>query len=178
MGVDKAFIEIDGVPLWRRQLKILEALAPEQLFIAGPAHDEWQEANCIIIPDAEAGAGPLAGVVAALRASSAPLLLTLAIDLPNMTSDYLREVIDRCSNDRGVVPSYGERFEPVAAVYPTGALALAENCLASRDLSVQRFAARCLLDGFLQQTDILPGQRQLFFNMNTPDDLAIASANA
>ncbi len=178
MGVDKAFIEIGGVPLWRRQLKILEALAPEQLFIAGPAHEEWEEANCIIVPDAEPGAGPLAGLVAALRASSAPLLLTIAIDLPNITSDYLRGLLDYCSADCGIVPSYGERFEPVAAVYPNRALALAENCLALRDLSVQRFAARCLHDGLVNVADITPEQRRLFLNMNTPGDLALASAEA
>ena len=68
MGRDKAFVEIDGVPLWRRQLQLLEELLPHELFIAGPAHDEWQQTNCIIIPDAEPDAGPLAGIVAAFAA--------------------------------------------------------------------------------------------------------------
>jgi molybdenum cofactor guanylyltransferase len=178
MGADKAFIEISGVPLWRRQLQLLESLAPEQLFIAGPAHDEWQEADCIIIPDAEAGTGPLAGIVAALRESSAPLVLTLAIDLPSMTVEYLRALLSRCWPDCGVVPSYGERFEPVAAVYPKRALQLAENCLTSRDLSVQRFAARCLDDGLVSASEITPEQQPCFLNMNTPDDLATVSADA
>ena len=172
MGRDKAFLEIDGVPLWRRQLQMLESLAPEQLFIAGPSHDEWQEANCIIIGDAEPGAGPLAGIVAALRASSAPLLLTIAIDLPNMTADYLRGLLDCCASDRGIVPTYGERFEPVAAVYPKRALQLAENCVTSRDLSVQRFAASCLREGFVIADEITPDHRSLFLNMNTPEDVA------
>jgi molybdopterin-guanine dinucleotide biosynthesis protein A len=150
-------------------------LRPQELFIAGPAHDEWQTANAIIISDAESGAGPLGGLVAALRQSSAPLVLTLAIDLPHMTSDYLRELLAGCGDARGVVPSYGARFEPVAAVYPTRALALAESCLAARDLSVQRFAARCLEEGFAVAKEITPEQRPLFLNMNTPEDLALAS---
>jgi molybdopterin-guanine dinucleotide biosynthesis protein A len=172
MGTDKAFIEIDGVPLWRRQLQILESLAPEQLFIAGPPHEEWQETNAIIIGDTEPGAGPLAGIVAALRASSAPLLLTLAVDLPEMTADYLRALHACCSAEGGVVPSYGERFEPVAAFYPKRAVQLAENCLAARDLSLQRFAASCLREGFATAVEITPDQRPLFLNMNTPEDVA------
>jgi hypothetical protein len=68
MGTDKAFIEIDRVPLWRRQLQLLEELRPDEVLIAGPAHEAWQEINCIIIPDAKPNAGPLAGIVAALQA--------------------------------------------------------------------------------------------------------------
>lgn len=176
MGEDKAFIEINGVPLWRRQLQMLEALRPQELFIAGPAHDEWHDANAIVIADAEGGAGPLGGLVAGLRRSSAPMLLTLAIDLPKMTADYLRQLLGLCSVDAGVVPGYGERLEPVAAVYPRRALALAENALATRDLSLQRLAARCLAERLMVTTPIQPEQRRLFLNMNTPNDLALASA--
>ena len=178
MGEDKAFIQIDRVPLWRRQLQILEGLRPQELFLAGPSHDEWREANCVVIPDAEPDAGPLAGIIAALRRCSAPLLLTIAIDLPNITSDYLRALVNGCSTACGVVPSHGDRFEPVAAVYPKRSLPLAENCLASRDLSVQRFALRCISEGLVNAKPITAAERPLFLNMNTPDDLALASAGA
>ena len=172
MGTDKAFMEIAGVPLWRRQLETLEALRPHELFIAGPAHDEWQEMNCIIIPDAEENAGPLAGITAALQRSSTPLVLVTAIDLPNMTGRYLRELLNACADETGVVPGGGARSEPLAAVYPRAALSLAEQCLASRDLSVQRFAARCIAAGFAVEKEITGDERSLFLNMNTPEDLA------
>ena len=178
MGADKAFIKIAGVPLWRRQLEMLEALRPRELFIAGPAHDEWQEIDCVIIPDAEPDAGPLAGIAAALRRCSAPLLLVIAIDLPKMTDAYLRKLVDSCAAEVGIVPTDGERLEPVAAVYPTLSLPVAKSCLASRDLSVQRFAARCVAEGLAIQREITPEQRPLFLNMNTPDDLALAAAGA
>ena len=178
MGEDKAFIELNGVPLWRRQLQILEALRPHELLVAGPAYDEWQEMNCTIISDAAPNAGPLAGIVAALQRCFAPLLLVLAIDLPNMSSRHLRGLVHACSADCGIVPSHGARSEPLAAVYPTRALSLAEQCLASRDLSVQRFAARCVTEGFAVEKEITPADRPLFLNMNTPNDLALAEAGA
>ena len=178
MGTDKAFIDIEGVPLWRRQLQLLEELQPHEVFIAGPAHAEWQERNCIIIPDAEPGAGPLAGIVAALQRCSATLLMVMAVDLPKMTSRYLRDLADLCVVDRGVVPSHDERSEPLAAIYPKRSVALAERCLASRDLSVQRFAARCVAEGFAAQKPIPEHERSLFLNMNTPDDLALVTADA
>jgi molybdopterin-guanine dinucleotide biosynthesis protein A len=178
MGTDKAFIEIEGVPLWRRQLQLLEELRPDELFIAGPLRAEWQEMNCIIIPDAKQNAGPLAGIVAALQRCSAPLLLVIAIDLPNMTSRYLRELLHSCASDRGVIPSHGEHWEPLTAVYPKGSLSIGEKFLASRDLSVQRFAAHCVAEGLAAQKPIADDERRLFLNMNTPDDLALVSADA
>lgn len=178
MGVDKAFIEIEGVPLWRRQLQLLEELSAHEIFIAGPAHKEWQEMNCIIIPDAEPNAGPLAGIAAALQRCSAPLLMVIAVDLPNMTSCYLRKLVDSCAADCGVVPSCGERSEPLVAIYPKRSLSLAERCVLSRDLSVQRFAASCMTEGLAIQKAITSDERWLFLNMNTPDDLALALADA
>ena len=35
MGRDKAFLEIDGVPLWQRQLQTLRELGPSKSFLAG-----------------------------------------------------------------------------------------------------------------------------------------------
>ena len=178
MGTDKAFIQIDGALLWKRQLQLLKELRPHELFIAGPAHEEWQETGCIVIPDAALNAGPLAGIVAALHRCSAPLLLVLAVDLPKMTTRYLRELVDSCEADRGIVPSYGERSEPLVAIYPKRSLELAKRCLASRELSVQRFAARCVAEGFAVQKEIATNERPLFLNMNTPDDLTLAAADA
>jgi molybdopterin-guanine dinucleotide biosynthesis protein A len=177
-GTDKAFIEIDGVPLWRRQLQMLEALRPHELFLAGPRHEEWQEMNCIIIPDAEVNAGPLAGIAAALQRCSAPLLLVMAVDLPNMTHGYLHQLVGSCGSGIGIVPGSDERLEPVVAVYPALSLPVAKSCLASRELSVQRFAARCVAEGLAVEKKIAAEERPLFLNMNTPDDLALASAGA
>ena len=40
MGRDKAFLEIDGVPLWQRQLQTLRELGPSETFLAGPMQSE------------------------------------------------------------------------------------------------------------------------------------------
>ena len=87
MQKDKAFIEIGGQALWRRQISLLKSLDPQQLLLAGPRHREWIDGSCEIIPDADAAAGPLGGLIAGLRACAAPLLLVLAVDLPCMTAE-------------------------------------------------------------------------------------------
>ena len=171
MGRDKAFIEVDGVPLWRQQLRVLEQLAPAEIFLAGPPRDEWQDAPCTIIPDAQEDSGTLSGIVAALRRSSTPLLLALAVDLPNMTSDYLQRLLALSEPDRGVVPRT-ERFEPLVAIYPARSRDLAERLLAARSYSLQQFAARCISEGMTIEHHVSAADAALFLNMNTPEELA------
>jgi len=177
MGRDKAFLEIDGLPLWRRQIALLQDLAPAELMIAGPPHSEWAETGCVLVPDVRDDAGPLAGIVSSLRICSNPLLVTLAIDLPNITSDYLEQLIGRCSPSKGAVPAEGEQFEPVAAVYPKAALALAETCLAVGNWSLQEFARACVRENLVAMVSISDDEKSLFLNMNTPADLPAAAAN-
>lgn len=170
MGRDKAFIEVDGVPLWQRQQRILEQLGPTEIFLAGPSRPEWNNSGCTIVPDAQEDSGPLAGLVAGLRRCSTSLLLALAVDLPHMTSNYLRELLDRCARGKGVVPMT-DRFEPLGAVYPVSSLALAERLLQSGRYSLQDFAGRCVADGFAIERPIRRADAELFLNMNTPADL-------
>jgi len=171
MGEDKAFIEFDGVPLWRRQLQLLRELNPHELFLSGPAHEEWRGLNCIIVPDAQADAGPLAGLVATLRRCSAPLLVALAVDVPHMTAQHLSGLVALCSDDVGIIPRAAEHFEPVAAVYPRRSLAIAESCLATRSYSLQHFAERCVSEDLVTVRMVEPDDAPLFLNMNTPADL-------
>lgn len=175
MGCNKALIEIKGVPLWQRQLQILEELAPTEIFLAGPSHSEWKNAAWIIVPDAQENSGPLGGLVAALRHCCTSLLLALAVDLPQITSAYLHGLLELCEGEKGVVPMGDRnRFEPLIAVYPRAALTLAEELLASGRYSMQNFANLCLAHGLTNGHSIAPADAPLFFNMNTPEDFAAA----
>ena len=173
MGRDKAFLEIDGVPLWRRQLQLLQALNPIEIFIAGPVRPEWIASGLKIIPDAADDCGPLGGLVAVLRRCKNTQLLALAIDLPNMTSAFLRQLLSTCPVDGGIIPKRNDRFEPLAAIYPAApCLSLAENYLKSGEYSLQRLARRAIEAKLMITRETLDAEESLFFNLNTPADLA------
>ncbi len=57
------------------------------------------------------------------------------------------------------------------AVYPRTALLLAERCLEAESYSLQKFAAACLAEGLVRESEIHPHEEKLFLNMNTPQDL-------
>jgi molybdopterin-guanine dinucleotide biosynthesis protein A len=170
MGRDKASLDFQGEPLWRRQIALLRELEPREIFISGPAREEWSGFR--VVPDFLANAGPLAGLAASLRVCADTHLLALAVDLPRMTAGYLRSLIHHCTAERGVVPGDADFLEPLAAIYPTTCLPLAESCLASGELAMHDFVARCVEAGLMRVIPVAASERPLFFNANTPADLA------
>ena len=125
-----------------------------------------------IIADAAPDAGPLGGLVAALRRCKNTRLLVLAVDLPNMTSEFLKQLLTICPDNGGVVPKTGERFEPLAAIYPARCLALAESCLNAGEYSLQQLVRRATDAGLMTTREMANAELSLFFNLNTLADLA------
>jgi molybdopterin-guanine dinucleotide biosynthesis protein A len=169
MGRDKATLLIEGQPLWQRQLAILRALGPKELFISGPRDGPYADAGVEIIEDAVPGLGPLGGIAAALRRAESPLVLVLAIDLPAMTADFL---ITLLLEGRSVVPQNARYFEPLAAIYPRSALLAAEEMLREEDRSMQRFVWSLIGGGDTQARAINANESLLFQNVNRLGDLA------
>ncbi len=161
MGTDKAFLMIDGEPLWQRQLRLLRELHPHEIFIAGSPRPEWSSHT--VIPDEHPHAGPVPVIATALRRCATPLLLVLAVDLPRITADYLRTLLD------GAAP----KGQPLCAVYPREAAEIADTCN-----TMQQFATRCVTAGLVRQQEIAPADEHLFFNLNTPADLEQLRADA
>ncbi len=169
MGRDKAFLEFQGEPLWRRQLVTLQRLEPAQIMISGSPRAEWNGYE--IVTDEIVDAGPLAGVAAALQKCATPMLVVLAIDLPQITTDFLRSLLTLCHDARGAVPRAADGFEPLAAVYPAGCAGLAAAALWSGDFSMQDFIRQSIEQGLLVEREISEEETPLFANLNTPADL-------
>ena len=165
MGRDKALLEIEGEPLWHRQLETLRRLSPERLMLSGPPRGEGEP-----IADEFEGAGPLAGVAAALRKSPSPLLVVLAVDLPRMTTAFLNSLLDLSSDNQGVVPLGPGFFQPLAAVYPGACGALADVALRSGDYSMQKFVREGIRQDLLVARPITPLEAPLFMNVNAATD--------
>ena len=168
MGRDKAGLEIEGVPLWQRQLATLRATEPAELLISGRIDGPYAGSGIKILPDETAGLGPLGGIATALRQMKTDLLLVLAIDLPDMTPEFLLRLTSR---DSGIVPESEDHLEPLAATYPRTCFPVAESTLHSADHSMHAFVRSALGLGLLATFPAAAAERFLFRNLNTPSDL-------
>jgi len=171
MGADKATLTIAGKPLWSRQLDTLRELCPWKLLISVRNRPTWAPADVEVVRDAPPSRGPLSGFAAALRQIQSTHLLALAIDLPEMTTEHLLRIWESARPGVGVVPQCGERYEPLAAIYP----ATAESN-AARALAMNRLSLRSLIEDLLEQQKIgiypvNDDEKRLYRNVNSPDDL-------
>ncbi len=170
MGSDKAMMDFRGKPLWQNQLAVLNALNPIEIFISARTDPPWRPRETIFVADAKPSIGPLGGIVATLRKMSGSHLLVLAIDLPLMTTQYLRNLSDQAAPGSGVVPVIANRAEPLAAIYPGEAEDFAE-ALGGRDHSLQSVVARLADKNQVLLSPVLPEYQRLFQNVNSPADL-------
>lgn len=176
MGRDKAGVQIDGQPLWQRQLSTLRSLGPAELLISGRPDGPYAAAGIEIVSDLTPAHGPLSGLEASLHRASHPLVLLLAIDLPSMTAVFLMRLIRSISSSgeiaQGRVPCLDGWFEPLAAIYPRRSLPLVRECLRGDDLSMQSFVRRAVASNLVQTLDLPSQDACLFQNVNTPEDLS------
>lgn len=169
MGRDKCLLEVDGVPLWRRQLALLRALSADVLVIS-PEAPAWLPGEARWLPDAVTGRGPLGGLAAALAGARHDLVLTLAVDLPALTPDYLRTLAAQTAPGRGVVPELDALFQPLAAIYPRVALPFVEQHLGEPDRSFQHLIRDLAAHDLVRPVPVSASERPLFRNLNHPTD--------
>ena len=89
-GVDKGLRELRGKPMVQWILERFSGQVDEVLINANQHVEEYSSFGCPVVCDQIAGfAGPLAGLHAALSATSLPLLATVPCDSPFLPADLV-----------------------------------------------------------------------------------------
>jgi molybdopterin-guanine dinucleotide biosynthesis protein A len=178
MGRDKARLEIGGETLLARQIQLARETGAAEIFISGRAETDYSEFNCRVLQDKFPDAGPLAGIERALDAAISPLLLVLAVDLPEMNAVFLRQLAMHCAENLGAIPRVNGNIEPLAAFYPKTVQPLAETSLRAGDNAVSIFAERCVQSDLARFVELPASEAKCFTNWNSPADLASAIASS
>jgi molybdopterin-guanine dinucleotide biosynthesis protein A len=175
MGQDKAYLPVEwegaSMPLWKRQLTILQSLGPDQLVVSGPRKQGYP-ASVAVVPDEWNEVGPLGGIATCLRRTQNALLLVLAIDLPQIQPGFLKKLLARSDADCGVVPIHHRHFEPLIAIYPRAALRVAIDQLREQDYVLQHFIDKLLEDRLMIRYEVELGEKIQMENWNTPGDIS------
>jgi molybdopterin-guanine dinucleotide biosynthesis protein A len=166
MGTDKATLLLAGAPLWQRQLRVLRDLEPEKLWISARTRPAWCPEDIEVIVDEPPSRGPLSGIAAALARLRTSHLLTLAIDMPRMTTEHVRKLLSCARPGCGVVPMNENWFEPLCAVYPAEATDVARRALAEEELSLQNLAQNLSQRNWIKSYEVLESEKHLYLNLN------------
>ena len=171
MRKDKATLLFRGKPLWQIQLELLRQLEPAEIFVSARTDPIWRPADVEFVADDLPSRGPLSGLAASLAQMRTKHLLTLAIDMPFMTQEYLEFLCGQIEPGRGVLPKIDNRAEPLAAIYPREVDVVLRSALSGVDFSLQTLTNRLVEAGKLLTVSVPDEARKLFLNLNDPADL-------
>jgi molybdopterin-guanine dinucleotide biosynthesis protein A len=162
MGRDKAGLPYRGATLGEAVAQaVTEAVGTAVLVGKGGGGYKW-------IPDLYPGEGPLGGVLTALADTAAEWNLIVACDLPELTPEFLRNLMktaEACAGDV-VVPTSPRGLEPLCAAYHHRSGA---GLRAAFESGVRKVAAA------LQEVRMVTmpvAEITLFQNVNTPEEWA------
>jgi len=169
---DKRAAELAGITLLDRALATARAVSPRVL-VSVAADDGGREfPGAVTVPDTARDAGPLAGIVAAMRACDSRRVLVLPVDSAGVTADLLRVLAARCDGPGLALVHAGVRH-PLPACYDRASLPVFEAALAEGRRAVHAaggLAGVTFVDAAIVAD--LGDPARLLFNVNTLEDLA------
>lgn len=176
MGANKALLDLGGETLIERVARQFTAWFP-QVVVVTNTPDQYSFLNLPMAGDRIPGLGPLGGLEAGLTASRFAHAFFAACDMPFLSEDLVRYLLAQAPDHDIVVPRIHGEFEPMHAVYGRNCLPAITANLDARRLKLLRIfdAVRVRV---VEEPEILPfgDPAWLFFNCNTPEDLAQARA--
>lgn len=180
-GAPKGLLEVGGRRILDRVIDAVATVTGSPPVLVANAADapSWRP-DLKTIPDARPGFGSLGGIYTAVTAGSKPVLC-VAWDMPFVPTELLRALVDGATAGRfdAFLPeSSGRRgLEPLCAVYGPACRSAIERRLDQGDLRAISFHADVRV-GILSLALVkaFGDPDELFFNVNTPADLARAEA--
>ena len=119
-GVDKGLMKLEGKPLIEHVIQRLQPQVPDIIISANRHQDEYARYGFSVISDDSKtiGAGPLAGIISALRYAKTSYILTVPCDAPRLPKDLAARLLAQLQHDgsRACMAHDGERPQPVFAL--------------------------------------------------------------
>ena len=175
-GVPKGLLEVGGRRILDRVLDAISGACDALLLVSNdPAAAEWAPA-IPVVADVRSERGALVGIHAAL-AHAGGAVIVAAWDMPFLRVDLLltlRALGERCRC--AAIPESLDGRQALCAYYPPEARTTAELLLARGERRVGAFVDALSEVAALSAAEVarFGDPKRIFFNVNTPHDLATA----
>ena len=170
MGTNKALLPLGGKRLVDRAIELLNPHV-EDVYVVGP-REVFPFLHVPVYPDEIRQAGPLGGILTGLRHARFEKSLVLGVDLPFLTPEVLRRVLQEAEAFPGevTIPRYHDTQETLCGVYSKRCITPIEGLLMAGHKSVLELLGRVRTKVLEEESfkDLLAGDP--FFNINTRED--------
>lgn len=117
MGSDKSLLKIRGKTMVELIVSQLEGHFDE-IIVGSGVSGKHSLPECRVVPDREAGKGPLMGMLSCLSASRNEVNFVTACDIPEINIKLINKMINHAGDADIVMPvTKGCKYEPMFAVY-------------------------------------------------------------
>jgi molybdopterin-guanine dinucleotide biosynthesis protein A len=171
MGKDKAFIEVEGVPIIKRIYDLFKELFQEVIIVTNQKEfyaDFDSKTYSDLIPDK----GALGGLYTGIFFSSFYYSFCVACDMPFIRKPLVEYLIESLNDEDVIVPRTMDGLQPLHAIY-------SKNCLNPIRKMIEEGKSR-IFDFYnlvkvkiVDEKDFLSLDplRESFININTPEEL-------
>jgi molybdopterin-guanine dinucleotide biosynthesis protein A len=162
MGQDKALLPYRGITLVQHVANTVHDAVGSAVLIGDP--NRLGHLGIPVFPDQLPSCGPAGGIYTALQITKTDWNLVVACDMPAVSADVLRQLLDRAEmSERPCVAATGPdgQPEPLCAVYH-------RHCLPALERAIQR--KRLKMRDFLVElgAGLMPVPPAALANVNTP----------
>ena len=165
MGTDKAFIELDGQTLLDRAVTALVDGGAQSVVVVGGDRPRIESAGHRFVPDLHPGEGPLGGIITALEATDADLVVVLSCDLVDASPLAVSSLVAVAASADVAVPVVEGRAQWLHAGWRRTALASLQAAFAAGERAPRRAV------GGLSVIEILDGSPCWYADADAPTDL-------
>ena len=170
-GMNKALVEINGVRLIERVIRVMESIFEHLIIIANTPHD-YAYLQLPMYEDLIKGLGPLGGILTGLEAISDDAGFVVACDMPFLNADLVRYMVDMRDDYYAVVPKITWKIEALHALYNKRCLPVIRELIESQENQAIKFFDRIRVR-YVEEDEIRASDPHLrsFFNVNSPREL-------
>jgi molybdopterin-guanine dinucleotide biosynthesis protein A len=171
MGKNKAFIQVEGIPIIERIHNLFRELFREVIIVTNEK-DLFSNFNSKIYSDLIPGKGALGGLYTGIVVSSFYYSFCVACDMPFIKRSLVQHLIQNVANEDVIVPRTKDGLQPLHAIY-------SKKCIGPIRKSIEEGKSK-IIDIYDQvsvkivdEKEFLcfdPG-RESFINVNTPEEL-------
>jgi len=170
MGSDKAFLDIDGTPMFERVLEVLRSTFPS-IILTGDRREPFARYGLTQYADIYPGSS-LGGLYTGLVHAATDRLFVCPCDIPFPSSRVIRHLCSLAEGWDAVVPCPGHGYEPLFAVYAKSCLQPIKDQLECSNHRVvdfyPRIRVRSVVEAELRNLD---ATGLSFTGLNTPEDV-------
>ena len=170
MGRDKATVLLDGKPLIAHVFDVAKRVFTD-IMVVSSLHTAVDGIKARVVKDILPLPGSLTGIVSALIASDTDYVFVLGGDMPFITAEAMRYVVEAAAGEDIIIPQTEGGLEPMHALYRRSCISPMLAALGRGHMKITGLLA--LLQVLVLPPDPVFFNRgvSVFMNINTEEDL-------